>query len=352
MPIWISLKIIPLITNSMFGGGITQITGVIEADRNTAQVSDVLHRILHQICAPITPGRHVRIPLNNIGNDYFVGDIHGERELLERALDEVGFRLGQDRLISVGDLISRGPDSFGVVDMFGRLPGFYFAPGNHELMLLAATSGQDEEFSASWRYRYGGWFTDLDPEQQDFVVRTLKSAPVALEVERSETDPIGVIHADWPPGKAFYTKGLSLQRAIDLATTEPWGYEDPIESIGVWSRMRCSDMRRIASDPQARMAAGRMDVQAVLQAAEPIAGISELVVGHNPQPTRQPAAIGNVLILDSAVASATGALTLYAPDKGQCYVRPLVETGRAPQWIDRPRSPDLSGWQAKAAAPE
>ena len=46
-----------------------------------------------------------------------VGDVHGELELLERALSRVDFRAGRgDVLVSVGDLIDRGPQSKEVLD--------------------------------------------------------------------------------------------------------------------------------------------------------------------------------------------------------------------------------------------
>src|SRR5689334_19785695 len=42
-----------------------------------------------------------------------VGDIHGESDLLRRLLDE----LGDMPVISVGDVVDRGPDSKGAIDL-------------------------------------------------------------------------------------------------------------------------------------------------------------------------------------------------------------------------------------------
>lgn len=63
-----------------------------------------------------------------------VGDVHGCREELEALLDRLAFASG-DRLVFVGDLIARGPDSLGVLDV-ARRTGAIVVRGNHEQRLL------------------------------------------------------------------------------------------------------------------------------------------------------------------------------------------------------------------------
>jgi hypothetical protein len=63
-----------------------------------------------------------------------VGDVHGCRLELEALLDRIGFTSG-DRLIFVGDLVARGPDSLGVLDVVRRT-GAIVVRGNHEQKLL------------------------------------------------------------------------------------------------------------------------------------------------------------------------------------------------------------------------
>ncbi len=59
-----------------------------------------------------------------------VGDIHGCREELEDLLEESGWTEG-DQLVSVGDLVAKGPDSLGVVRLFRELGGLAVR-GNHD----------------------------------------------------------------------------------------------------------------------------------------------------------------------------------------------------------------------------
>jgi Calcineurin-like phosphoesterase len=69
-----------------------------------------------------------------MGKTVIVGDVHGCRLELEQLLEAVAFTSG-DRLIFVGDLIARGPDSLGVLDV-ARRTGAIIVRGNHEEKLI------------------------------------------------------------------------------------------------------------------------------------------------------------------------------------------------------------------------
>lgn len=63
-----------------------------------------------------------------------VGDVHGCRRELEWLLELVRFGTG-DRLVFVGDLVARGPDSLGVLAL-ARAKGAVLVRGNHEERVL------------------------------------------------------------------------------------------------------------------------------------------------------------------------------------------------------------------------
>jgi hypothetical protein len=65
-----------------------------------------------------------------------VGDVHGCAGELDALLERTRFVAGKDRLVFVGDLVVRGPDSHGVLALVDRL-GARAARGNHEEKLLA-----------------------------------------------------------------------------------------------------------------------------------------------------------------------------------------------------------------------
>ena len=72
---------------------------------------------------------------------YAVGDIHGQREMLEHALDLIAADGGADApIVFVGDLVDRGPDARGVIQMLidGQAEGrdWTVVRGNHDQLFL------------------------------------------------------------------------------------------------------------------------------------------------------------------------------------------------------------------------
>jgi len=72
------------------------------------------------------------------GRDFVIGDIHGRPDLLQQVLDKLG---ANDRLFMVGDLIDKGPDSLGVIQLVND-PKYkdkvFVIRGNHEQLCLDA----------------------------------------------------------------------------------------------------------------------------------------------------------------------------------------------------------------------
>ncbi len=73
---------------------------------------------------------------------FFIGDVQGCDGALQRLLAEVGFSPSRDRIVLLGDLVNRGPDSLAVLQ---RVAAFGDAAscllGNHDLHLLAVAGG-------------------------------------------------------------------------------------------------------------------------------------------------------------------------------------------------------------------
>lgn len=69
-----------------------------------------------------------------MGRTVIVGDVHGCHDELDALLDRVQFACG-DTLVFVGDLIARGPNSLGVLDI-ARRTGAVIVRGNHEEHIL------------------------------------------------------------------------------------------------------------------------------------------------------------------------------------------------------------------------
>jgi serine/threonine protein phosphatase 1 len=88
---------------------------------------------------------------------YAIGDVHGELEKLDELLRliraDAVLRKVAHRLVFLGDLIDRGPDSRGVVERVMRVEAEGDAVtllGNHEEMLLNAWKSSDTKLYALW----------------------------------------------------------------------------------------------------------------------------------------------------------------------------------------------------------
>lgn len=92
---------------------------------------------------------------------YVTSDAHGHVRALDEALSAASIG-SDDTLYVLGDLIDRGPDPMGVVSLVRSLPNAHVLKGNHEDLMMLATSRagapRDGEFDTS-ALGYDG-FTD------------------------------------------------------------------------------------------------------------------------------------------------------------------------------------------------
>lgn len=133
-----------------------------------------------------------------------VGDIHGEREALAALLVALGYDPDGNhprgrRLVFIGDLCDRGPDSPGVIADVARLVSLGHAQcllGNHELNVLRAApkSGNGWFFAANHDAvagKYAG-SRPAHPDQRRRFQAFFATLPVALE--RAD---LRLVHAAW-----------------------------------------------------------------------------------------------------------------------------------------------------------
>ncbi|MEM7396716.1 MAG: metallophosphoesterase family protein, partial [Verrucomicrobiota bacterium] len=111
-----------------------------------------------------------------MGRTIAIGDIHGCNDALQAVLAAIE-PTPDDIIVTLGDYIDRGPDSFGVVEtllQLGEQCQLIPLIGNHEAMLLMAMEdpaqfdfwlqcGGDETVKS-----YGGEFTDIPPTHIEF----------------------------------------------------------------------------------------------------------------------------------------------------------------------------------------
>ena len=129
---------------------------------------------------------------------WVVGDVHGHRESFDALLESLG--LGEsDHVLCIGDLIDRGPDSFGVVEAVRNGERIHSIMGNHEMMMQHAMSA-GQSGMGFW-LRVGGTQTlDSIPGAGDAMdrVRMVSEFLSSLSAEVVLRD-YRIVHAGYDP---------------------------------------------------------------------------------------------------------------------------------------------------------
>ena len=151
------------------------------------------------------------------GRLVIVGDVHGMKDALVDLLAKVDFNEKHDHLILAGDMISKGPDSPGVVDLAMKL-GATAVRGNHEDRIIlahadmvadhAVMDGPSEDREKPQDALEEESFSHGDYKDRALVkalggkrIKWLKECPVILRV--GKLPPMGevvVVHAGLAPG--------------------------------------------------------------------------------------------------------------------------------------------------------
>jgi serine/threonine protein phosphatase 1 len=218
----------------------------------------------------------LKLPRNEHGRDFVVGDNHFKTNDLHKGLRALGFNSAVDRVVAVGDLIDRGPGVLDGLKLLGE-PWFFTVLGNHEQMLIDAyRANPDARYSAHG----AGWWSTIADESKGMIIEKFEILPTVIEIE-SARGTVGVVHADVPAGMSWKEFVGSLDNA-------------QIEELALWGRERVIKHYRAG-----------------------VQGIWRVCTGHTwiPHPLR----LGNFLALD-CTGGGEGALAIYCVQDDTIYV--------------------------------
>lgn len=192
------------------------------------------------------PGRYRRLVEhgpNLSGRDFFMGDIHDHRAVLQKELHRIDFRADRDRLFLAGDFTSKGP----IGERLWMLPRKTWAHavlGNHELWLLRWMLGGDEWSGELFQSAGGMWHYDIPsfPSKLRSIAKHIQaSCPAAMIVHTRDGKRIGVTHAAAPAMLDENTLGCPpIDVLLDVLCSDFSQYErqrnerssDKMEKIG------------------------------------------------------------------------------------------------------------------------
>ena len=129
------------------------------------------------------------------GRTIVVGDIHGCYDELMALLEKAKFS-ESDRVVSVGDLITKGPKNREVLELFMTDARFSTVIGNHDLQLRRRWSGEDVELKPAQKEAH----RQLKSEK-DAYASFLNRLPFMIDL-----DTHLVVHAGLRPGVELYSQ--------------------------------------------------------------------------------------------------------------------------------------------------
>lgn len=204
-----------------------------------------------------------RLDRNTVGRDLIVGDVHGHFTKLQAALDAIAFDHASDRLISVGDLVDRGPPESEQATEWLAKPWFHAVRGNHEQMAIDAVRGLFDQ--RIYQANGGGWFLQLLREQPDhakWIADQFSALPIAIEIQTTH-GIVGVVHAECPT-----VHWQDLKDALSGSAS------DGFQQLCMWSCDRIS-----------------------MEVVDHTQGVSAVIVGHTP--VERLTTLGNTIYIDT-----------------------------------------------------
>ncbi len=184
---------------------------------------------------------------------YAIGDIQGCHAEFCQLLDLIGFSSREDRLLLVGDLVNRGPESLAVLrEVMALGESVTTVLGNHDFHLLTVAAGHRKP------HRDDTLDAILAAPDRDALLAWLAARPLAVA-----QDGVLLVHAGllpaWTAATALMLSGevqaaLAGERAHEflgvLYGDEPRRWQDDLEG---WDRLRvavnvCTRLRFCTAD--------------------------------------------------------------------------------------------------------
>ncbi|MCE9992655.1 protein-serine/threonine phosphatase [Enterobacter asburiae] len=143
---------------------------------------------------------------------WVVSDIHGCYQWLLDELKRRHFDPREDLLISVGDLIDRGPDSQKCLALIHE-KWFRAVRGNHEQMALDSLDSND---FALWTMNGGSWFASLERAKQkeaQCLLNACRDLPLIIDITCQNGVNV-IAHADYPAEEYCWNKPVNAHRVL------------------------------------------------------------------------------------------------------------------------------------------
>lgn len=119
-----------------------------------------------------------------MGRTYVMSDIHGMSELFQRMLEQIRFS-DEDTLYILGDMIDRGPDSAGILDIVMACDNIIALKGNHEDGFVEWYENVGDKVQQRYYYNTYDVLADCEATREKLpeYVRLMKNLPLYRKVK-------------------------------------------------------------------------------------------------------------------------------------------------------------------------
>lgn len=186
------------------------------------------------------------LPTNVTGRDFVVGDVHGCYLELLKLLQSVKFNEATDRLISVGDLIDRGPFNMECVDLLYK-PWVWATKGNHEEMMCDTVLRNNQNSKDIWLRNGGMWSASVPAWQLKEAADRLDQLPLIIVVGEGASR-YNVVHAELKHTSQYshtiYAPGeVDIDNRVTDDMIDNWGFSTSDIADMTWGRTIIGDRR-------------------------------------------------------------------------------------------------------------
>lgn len=209
---------------------------------------------------------------------FFVGDIHGAFDLYLKGCKDLGITK-DDVVISLGDLVDRGPKNFAAVVEFTRKENRYAILGNHEDLMVRGMLDNSPQHFECW-FMNGGAQTweEVGGEAGSIALAEMtKDLPIILEVEH-QGKIFGCVHGGVP---YFRRLEKSWEEVVLKAIADQRFANELIWDRGVIDHIQYQE--RMEEDPA--------------QFIPPVQGVDFVLHGHTP--LKEPKIVQNRVYMDT-----------------------------------------------------
>jgi len=144
---------------------------------------------------------------------FAIGDIHGYLKPLKQCLKRSNFDFKKDRLICLGDVADRGPETFECFELLLQIKNLVYILGNHDYWLLEYFKNPNQTLNKNW-FANGG----------KAAIKSYKKNNFKYELHQKLLEEAHLFYLD-KKNRLFVHGGFEMGKCLVEQTTEQFCWD-------------------------------------------------------------------------------------------------------------------------------